>query len=166
METIVQQIAPNCIGAFFGFVLAVAAETWFSKRKNAKAMGKLQSSLNKELAEIAKDISPFASEGKDYPYYLYYSYPIWEAACNSGMIQMLFGREEYESYVNAYGLIAFANRKEEEYRQARAEALLVQDSKDELAGLVSALDKARRESAKQVLQAIKKRGEMNGSRLT
>lgn len=151
------QVLSNCIGACFGFLLAIIGEGIFTAIRKKWAKHILKRSLDKELKEIADTITPLVESISNYPYYVRYACPVWDAACSSGMIHSLLKWKDYQYYGKAYGNIVFANKKEEEYNRLDLESLSLSLKENRINEIVAVFDTERKSMAKQILSAINPR---------
>lgn len=143
-----QEILINLIGAFFGFLFALIVEYVFKLREDKTTYKKVRNGILEELATIKNELSTIGG----HPDYLRYSYIVWNMCINSGYLFSVSGKPIYDSFVDIYKEIVFANEIEKEFFLLKTQ----NNVSIEAMKAIEALDKNRRENFNNILLKISK----------
>ena len=143
-------IAIEIVGAFLGFLSAIA----FANRSSSKQKMELDASLHDELKAIYDELSQRIQD-EDFGDFYRYQIPIWEINLESGALALVTNNEVYNKYIKIYSIIKYAQELELEY--IRAKLFANREAENDFANrYIKTIDEARRREAKVICEQITK----------
>lgn len=145
---IICSILIEIIGAFLGFLFAIA----FANRSDKQRVKELDSSLYNELEKIYKELGERLKEQELEDYYCYQT-TIWDISLASGTLALVTNSEIYQKYIQIYSMIQYAQNLESGYVHARLLADTYESGKF-VKGYIHAIGNARKREAKNIYEHI------------
>lgn len=147
---ILSSILIEIIGAFLGFLSAIA----FANRSNKHQMKELDSSLYGELKKIYDELKDRLASQELNDYYCYQTM-IWDISLASGTLALVANSKIYKKYIQIYSMIQYAQELEAEYIHAKLiESVCGKESF--VNSYIFTIGNARRREANNICEHIKK----------